>query len=233
MESDRGEHLLEYVSVEPTFAALARQPDPPLDALALALAAELRPVDREEALGRLDALGEEVAQRAAEVARTPEAEAAACAEVLGGRHDFRGSSVGYGHPDHSMLDLVLASRRGLPIVLSVLYAEVARRAGIPLAGVGLRGHFVVGHFEVEPPLLLDPFAGGAPLPEALRPSVPHPWGPHEIALRMLNNLVNTYSERADLGRALRAAELRLALPMPDGPRRALRQELRVMRARFN
>ena len=41
---------------------------------------------------------------------------------------------------------VLARRRGLPILLSVIYVEVARRAGVPLRGVGLPGHFVVGHF---------------------------------------------------------------------------------------
>ena len=67
----------------------------------------------------------------------------------------------YDHPDNSMLDLVLTRRRGLPILLSVVYVEVARRAGIELAGVGLPGHFVVGHFGAEPAALLDPFAGGA------------------------------------------------------------------------
>ena len=45
-----------------------------------------------------------------------------------------------------MLDLVLARRTGLPILLSVVYVEAARRAGIRLSGVGLPGHFVVGHF---------------------------------------------------------------------------------------
>ena len=59
-----------------------------------------------------------------------------------------------------MLDLVLTRRRGLPILLSVVYVEVARRAGIQIAGVGLPGHFVVGHFGTDPPVLLDPFAGG-------------------------------------------------------------------------
>jgi hypothetical protein len=97
-----------------------------------------------------------------------------------------------------MLDLVLARRRGLPILLSVVYIEVARRGGIPLAGVGLPGHFVVGHFDTDPPLLLDPFAGGRPIDGDLAPGLARRWRAHEIAMRMLNNLVAAYDRRGDL-----------------------------------
>ncbi len=132
-----------------------------------------------------------------------------------------------------MLDLVLERRRGLPILLSVVYVEVGRRAGIPLRGVGLPGHYVVGHFGAEPPLLLDPFGGGALLPwsgarEALRP-----WSAHMTALRMLNNLVGAYEARFDLGHAIRAAELRLVLPLEGHTREGLAVELRALRAQLN
>ena len=56
----------------------------------------------------------------------------------------------------------------LPILLSVVYAEVARRAGVRISGVGLPGHFVVGHFGTLPPLLLDPFNSGTSI-DALSP----------------------------------------------------------------
>ena len=62
-----------------------------------------------------------------------------------------------------MLDVVLTKHTGLPILLSVVYIEVARRADIPIGGVGLPGHFVVAHFGAHPPLLLDPFERGAPI----------------------------------------------------------------------
>src|SRR5450755_4022683 len=61
----------------------------------------------------------------------------ACGQLLGAAHGFAGNRERYDDPDNSMLDLVLARRRGLPILLSVVYIEVARRGGIPLAGVGL------------------------------------------------------------------------------------------------
>jgi regulator of sirC expression with transglutaminase-like and TPR domain len=159
----------------------------------------------------------------------------ACRQVLGGPDGFRGDRARYDHPDNSMLDLVLARRRGLPILLSVVYVEVARRAGVELAGVGLPGHFVVGHFGADPPVLIDPFAGGATINAAdVGEALTRPWGPHEIALRMLNNLVAAYDRRGDLSRTLRAATLRLALPVDDpGLRNTLRAELRAVQARLN
>lgn len=216
------------------FETLAQEPDSPLDELALALAAEFHPADREGALETLDALGAELAEHVAP--GSPAEEAEACRLVLGERHGFTGDRERYDHPENSMLDRVLNRRRGLPIVLSVVYVETARRAGIPLGGVGLPGHFVVGHFGADPPLLLDPFSGGLPAQgpagEAPR-GVLRPWRNHETIMRMLNNLTATFSARADFPSAIRAAELRLALPVPEAARPPLELELRSLRANLN
>jgi regulator of sirC expression with transglutaminase-like and TPR domain len=214
----------------PPFATLAADPAARLDALALALAAELRgPVDADAALARLDELAGEVR----EVADATGGELAALAFVLGERHGFAGAQEEYDHPEHSMLDLVLARARGLPIALSVVYVETARRAGIDLDGVGLPGHYVVGRFrEGHAPVLLDPFGGGAPIVAPDSAAV-RPWAAHETALRMLNNLVGSYTRRNDLGRAIRAAELRLELPLEPDLHEALLAELKGVRARLN
>jgi regulator of sirC expression with transglutaminase-like and TPR domain len=103
----------------------------------------------------------------------------------------------------------------------VVYVEVARRAGIPLAGVGLPGHFVVGHFGADPPLLFDPFAGGGAVEADVAQVLVRPWRAPEIAMRMLNNLVAAYQRRGDLGAAMRAASMRLALPAEGSLRDAL------------
>lgn len=211
------------------FAALAAAAEPRLDRLALGMAAELRKVDADSALAELDRLGAEVEAIGGAGAG---AEVDALAEVLGDRHGFVGDREDYDHPDNSMLDIVLERRRGLPILLSVVYVEVARRAGIELAGVGLPGHYVVGHFGQAPPILLDPFGGGAEL-EARTPIEPRPWRAHETALRMLNNLVGSYLRRSDLTRAIRAAEMRLELPLAQTEDAAFGAELRALRARLN
>ena len=105
-------------------------------------------------------------------------------------------------------------------MLSVVYVETARRAGVALDGVGLSGHYVVGRSVLvrrrscwirsrRPPIV-------APVPSEVRP-----WAAHETALRMLNNLVDSYTRRNDLGRAIRAAEMRLELSLERALREAL------------
>ena len=147
----------------PRFEDLAASADATLDLLALALAAAFRPVDAARALTTLDALGQEVANVLHGAARTPQAEALALSHVLGTLHRFAGDTEQYDRPENSMLDRVLERRRGLPILLSAVYVETARRADVPLAGVGLPGHYVVAHFGAPEPLLLDPFGGGVPI----------------------------------------------------------------------
>jgi regulator of sirC expression with transglutaminase-like and TPR domain len=219
---------------DPDFANLAGDPDPPVEELALALAGSLRETDRDGALRRLDQLGEQLTALLGDGVGGPEAEAWACGELLGGLHGLAGDRDDYDNPDNSMLDLVLERRRGLPIALSVVYVAAARRAGIPLEGVGLPGHFVVAHFGATPPLVLDPFAGGARVsvqPGAER--LVRPWHPHETALRMLNNLVAGYARRVRLRDAIVAARLRLELPVPDTERARLEEELVALEARLN
>ena len=196
------------------------------------MAAEFRSVSAEAALTALDELGAELAKARPD---SPREQADACRRLLGEREGFTGNRDDYHHPDNSMLDLVLARRTGLPILLSIVYIEVARRARIPLEGVGLPGHYVVGHFGTEPPLLLDPFAGGGQfaLPMGVPPELVRPWASHETTLRMLHNLAGTYTTRGDLGRAIRAARLRLLLPLDDRAREAMGLELRRLEARLN
>lgn len=204
-----------------------------MDLLALAIAREFRDVDTARAIGTLDALGAELGQRAREAGGAPETVALTCSQLLGDRHGFRGDHETYDDPANSMLDVVLTRRRGLPILLSVVYIEVARRADIPIRGVGLPGHFVVAHFGADPPLLLDPFEQGALVSTAVEHDVLRPWRPHEIAMRMLNNLVGSYERRANLTAAIRAAAMRLALPAEPALETALRTELRALQARLN
>ncbi len=92
------------------FAELACEPDPPVEELALGLAAEFGPFDPAPVRAHLDALGEEV-RDVVRAARTPTAELDALASVLGERHGFLGDQRQYDHPDNSMLPRVLELAR--------------------------------------------------------------------------------------------------------------------------
>jgi regulator of sirC expression with transglutaminase-like and TPR domain len=214
------------------FDALAGEEDPPLDVFALALAAEFGPVDWARARDRLDALGREVAGSLSDSPRAPHRDIAAMRLVLNERHGYSGDTANYGDPRNSMLDEVIERRAGLPITLSVLWVAVARRAGVDLRGVGLPGHYVVGHFRADPPLLADPFGGGTIVATEHPPELVRPWSSSDTILRMLNNLVRSYAERGDLSRALHAAGMRLPLAR-GAEREAYAQELTRLEARLN
>ena len=78
---------------------------------------------------------------------------------------FTGNSNDYYDPRNSLLPEVLSSRSGIPITLSLIYIEIGRRLGIPLTGIGMPGHFLVGHRDITG-LFIDPFNRGILLNEA-------------------------------------------------------------------
>ncbi|MEU9533753.1 transglutaminase-like domain-containing protein [Streptomyces sp. NPDC048213] len=152
--------------------------------------------------------------------------ASALAELLGERYGFEGSAADYRRLESSLLHEVLRRRRGLPILLSVVWIEVARRAGAPVYGVALPGHFVVGFGDPGERVLADPFAGGRPLTdqdaellvtsatgERWEPSALEPARPLEVVLRILNNIRAWAADRPEqTAVALWAVELSLLLP---------------------
>ena len=78
---------------------------------------------------------------------------------------YWGNTGDYYDPRNSYLNEVIDRKTGIPITLSVLYLEVGRRIGLPLEGVSFPGHFLVRVKLRAGALVLDPFAGGAPLSE--------------------------------------------------------------------
>ncbi|MGX8908119.1 transglutaminase-like domain-containing protein [Streptomyces sp. QH1-20] len=173
--------------------------------------------------------------------------AEALAQLLGERCGFHGSAADYRRLESSLLDEVLLRRRGLPILLSVVWLEVARRAGAPVYGVALPGHFVVGFGDpYGEKVLVDPFDGGRPLSDEdagllvagatgapLSPSMFAPAEPLDIVLRVLNNIrawAAARPERSDV--QLWALELSLLLPRHPARLRYERAELLVERGDF-
>lgn len=149
------------------------------------------------------------------------AQAAALVQYLLEEEGFRGNSAEYDDPRNSFLNEVLDRRLGIPITLSVVMMEVARRLSITLRGISFPGHFLVGT-EGRKALLLDPFTGQALAANQLsdllfriygqrrapRPDELQPASKHSILLRMLHNLRNLYMQKGD-GPRQRLAEERI------------------------
>ncbi len=78
---------------------------------------------------------------------------------------FSGNREEYYEPDNSYLNRVIDTRQGIPISLSALYVFVGKRLGLPLAGVGMPGHFLVKLEGETPAHFVDCFNGGTILRE--------------------------------------------------------------------
>ncbi len=194
------------------FAALVARPDDllPLDQAVLLVAACDHAVDVGAQLVRLDRLA-------------AECDGDSLDDVLGvlfGADGFRGDQRDYHHPDNSFLDRVLDRRRGLPILLSVLTAEVAARAGVCLAYVAMPGHVLLRDCE-HPDRFVDPFHDGAVVDaaecrrlfEVINPTLPwddrylEPVDSRTILRRVVANLVHSYSALGDHRALSRARRL--------------------------
>jgi regulator of sirC expression with transglutaminase-like and TPR domain len=160
--------------------------------------------------------------------------------------DFHGEVENYDDPRNSCIDVVLATQRGLPILLSVITIEVGRRAGVELDLVGFPGHFLVGTRTAEPRFFVDPFRRGLirrrdelgldlthrlgrPVPPAELDRALAPTEPRDVLLRMSNNLLRSWLSRGDLAGALRNAERRVGL-RPEVPE--LHRDRGLLRARL-
>ncbi len=64
-------------------------------------------------------------------------------EYLYDEQGFSGNRDRYDDPRNSFLNEVLERRTGIPIALAVVYLEVARRAGLRVAGINFPGHFLL------------------------------------------------------------------------------------------
>ncbi len=223
----RGEKNLMAEDRHKTFRQAVDCPDHQIDLgrAALAIAQdEYTALAVETYLGRLDQLASIVRDRSAGE-YTPYRIIAAMNHVLFTQERYEGNRDDYYDPRNSFLNDVIDSRKGIPITLSVLYMEVARRAGLKLHGVGFPGQFLVKYAgneeEIVEEIVIDPFDGGevrtfAELQQmldglyggrvAFQPEFLSPVSNRHIIQRMLNNLKTIYLKQKNFLKALAVAE---------------------------
>jgi regulator of sirC expression with transglutaminase-like and TPR domain len=204
----------------------------PLDAFA-ELVRRDGSVDVEEAAMLIAALGRPAVDVEAELGRLDEIAGAVVSPTLSGlchtlfeELGFRGNVENYYDPANSHLDRVLATRSGIPITLAVVTMAVGRRCGVPVAGVGMPGHFLVRDMTADA-VFVDAFDGGRILDtsgcEALyrrisgdvRPFEPtflDPVGSRDILERMLTNLTVIHLHRGDTAALNLVTRARLCIP---------------------
>lgn len=152
---------------------------------------------------------------------------------------FRGNVDDYYDVRNSLLPDVLERRTGIPITLTVVWCEIARRAGVLARGVGFPGHFLARVDEVpalsgrasSTPVIVDPFNEARIVTDddarrllqrthgpnvELTPAFFEPATSRATLVRMLTNLKAIWAGRGEHTKAFVAIDRILAL-RPDSP----------------
>jgi regulator of sirC expression with transglutaminase-like and TPR domain len=181
-------------------------------------------LDIEVYASRMEALARRVAALVPHV--HPGSALAALNRVLFEELNLRGNRDDYYDPRNSFLNDVLDRGLGIPITLSIVYMEVAKRVGFSLSGVGMPGHFLLKYYEDGQERLIDCFNRGDILSRhdcqsrldeiysgeiRLRPEFLHPISRRQILTRMLNNLKTVYLSVRNFRKALAIADLILVI----------------------
>ncbi|MEY3015441.1 MAG: hypothetical protein RIT45_4176 [Pseudomonadota bacterium] len=184
---------------------------------------------RAAAEGALARWADAVAQDVSGAPGCPDRASRALRRVLVEEGELRGDAETYDAPENSLVTRVIERRRGQPILVSSIWLEVGRRAGVAVEGVGLPGHFVA-RVGGEAGRLVDPFSGGDVLSVRQCARIVHtvsggslPWddaylapvSARQMAERVLRNLIRARRCCRDVVPLYRAVRLYAGLRSDD------------------
>jgi regulator of sirC expression with transglutaminase-like and TPR domain len=136
---------------------------------------------------------------------------------------FTGNEENYYDPQNSYLNRVIDRRTGNPINICAVYMLLARRLRLPIAGIGLPGHFICRYQSTAAELYIDPFNHGKFLTKAdciqyltrgnysLRDDYLAPVTPRRLLLRVCGNLHQIYLQLEQAHEATRLQRYLIAL----------------------
>jgi regulator of sirC expression with transglutaminase-like and TPR domain len=213
------------------FAALVAPeiPDEKIDLLRAGLTFALPEYPRLDVscyIGVIDDFAQRVRERRG-ASEDPAHTIASINAVLFQQEGLAGNQSEFYDPRNSYLNEVLDRKLGIPISLSVIYMEVAQRVGLPVFGVGLPGHFLLKHYDLNGnQIFIDPFIAGRLLSPAecqsrldevyggqmpLQPEFLHSVSKRQILTRMLNNVRSIYISQRNFKKALTVINFILAI----------------------
>ena len=141
---------------------------------------------------------------------------------------FHGAEEDYYDPGNSFLNIVLDKKTGIPITLSIIYAEIAKNIGLDLQIVGFPGHVIV---KYKNEIILDPFYRGRLLTiEDLEEILDRNFGEgvefvpeylneattEQLLTRLLRNLKNAYTQSYAYDNAMKCTDMILGMK-PESP----------------
>lgn len=134
--------------------------------------------------------------------------------ILFNKYGFRGNMRNFHSPENSFINDVIENKKGNPLSLSIIYIYICQKIGLPICGVNMPKHFIVGfesdnHFDIDSiKFYINPFSRGTILNrqdlekflkrEKIKESSKYfsPCSNKEILKRLINNLLHSYTYRS-------------------------------------
>jgi regulator of sirC expression with transglutaminase-like and TPR domain len=219
---------MKYSLIRQQFHQEINQPDSQinLDIAALYIAQEQFPqLNPQEYLNALDTMAMEVQERLPQ-SRYPLKVIQTINQYLFQDLGFIGNQDNYYDPGNSYLNQVIERRTGIPITLSIVYLEIAKRIDFPMVGIGMPGHFLIRPDFEAAGIYVDAFNQGEVLfpedcearlsqiyhqPIQLKPEFLKSVSSRQILARMLTNLKIIYMNLEKFETAISIIELILLL----------------------
>lgn len=136
---------------------------------------------------------------------------------------LRGNEADFYNPENSYPHRVIDRRLGNPLSLSLILLFIARRLELPVAGIGMPGHFICRYQSLQEEHYIDAFHGGALLTRADCMKRLHslavsqddqlllPISSRRILQRMIHNLYIIHKERKESAESNRLQRYLVAL----------------------
>ncbi len=252
-QAEELEKLAADVRTAPTLNELAKlfdantnSPDALLRGALLVAALDDPDVDVDAYVQRVEAMANEISSGLDEDV-DEEVRLAALDQYLFQENGFHGGRMEYYHPANSHLNRVIDEREGLPITMSILYIELGKRLRLKIEGIGLPGHFVVGHVtekgEETKTQLIDVFNRGQKMSQEeaalmvatggrrLIASDLEPQSTQQILTRVVRNLMGIAGNQGDTEALARYCEALVAVNPKDAEFRFLRAQARALSGR--
>jgi len=195
--------------------------------LKLAQILEYHDLDISKYITKINVIGNSLKMKISEV-KNPTYLISMLNEYIFDELGFRGAEEDYYDPGNSFLNIVFDKKTGIPITLSIIYAEVAKNIGLDLKIVGFPGHVIV---KYKNEIILDPFYRGKLLTiEDLEEILDRNFGDgiefvpeylneattEQLLTRLLRNLKNAYTQSYAYDNAMKCTDMILGM-QPESP----------------